>query len=171
MSKTIEYTAYPLSDILTQRIVNYLNVYRMVIAALLALAQFGNLVNADLPEGYAIAANTIVLTYLIFAAFHLFTGRRSGTDFFKLATNSLFSDIFFLSLLVIVFGGVNGGIGILLVFSSAMAAVLLPLRIALFLASFASLTIIGPAMWYIRDTSTSTESMLHAGLFGSSALR
>ena len=64
MSKTIEYTAYPLSDLLTQRIVNYLNVYRMVIATLLALAQFGNLVNADLPEGYAIAANTIVLTNL-----------------------------------------------------------------------------------------------------------
>ena len=170
MSKTIEYTAYPLSDILTQRIVNYLNVYRMVIAALLALAQFGNLVNADLPEGYAIAANTIVLTYLIFAAFHLFTGRRSGTNFFKLATNSLFSDIFFLSLLVIVFGGVNGGIGILLVFSSAMAAVLLPLRIALFLASIASLTIIGTAMWYIRDSSTTTESMLQAGLFGITAM-
>ena len=170
MSKTIEYTAYPLSDLLTQRIVSYLNVYRMVVASLLALAQFGDLVNATISDANTILANTIVLTYLIFSAFHLLSGRRSSTNFFRLATLSLFSDIFFLSLLVVVYGGVTGGIGILLVFTSAMSAVLLPLRIALLLASIASLTIIGTAVWYIKDEITTTESMLQAGLFGITAM-
>lgn len=170
MSKAIEYTAYPLSDILTRRIVNYLNVYRMTIVALLALAQFGNLVNANLSEAQGIAANAVILTYLIFAILFLFYGRRDTTNFFRLATYSLFSDVIILSLLVMIFGGVNGGTGILLVFSSAMAAVLLPLRIALFLASIASLTIIGTAMWYIKDSITTTESMLQAGLFGITAM-
>jgi two-component system sensor histidine kinase PilS (NtrC family) len=170
MSKKVEYTAYPLSDLLTQRIVNYLSVYRIVIAMLLALAQFGDLVSADLSKGHAIVANTVVLTYLTFAVYHLFRGRRSDSNFFRQATLSLSSDIFLLSLLVIVYGGVNGGIGILLVFTSAMAAVLLPLRIALLLASIASLAIIGTAVWHIKDAVTTTESMLQAGLFGITAM-
>ncbi|MDH3788886.1 MAG: hypothetical protein OES53_10020, partial [Xanthomonadales bacterium] len=110
---------------LTRRIVNYLSVYRLVIAALLVTAQFGGLVSAEPTPGYNIAGNAIVVTYLLFAVYFLFSGRRSDPDFYRLATHSLFADVFFLSLLVIVFGGVNGGIGILLVFTSAAAAVLL----------------------------------------------
>jgi two-component system sensor histidine kinase PilS (NtrC family) len=170
MSKPVEYTAYPLSDVLTQRIVNYLNVYRMVIVSLLALAQFGDLISASLSEAYTIAANTIVLTYLIFAVYHLFRGRQGNSDFFRLATLSMLSDIFFLSLLVVVYGGVTGGIGILLVFTSAMSAVLLPLRTALLFASIASVTIIGTALWHLTDAVTTTQSLLQAGLFSITAM-
>ncbi|MDH3925626.1 MAG: ATP-binding protein [Xanthomonadales bacterium] len=170
MSTTIEYTAYPLSDILTRRIVNYLSVYRLVIAALLVTAQFGGLVSAEPTPGYNIAGNAIVVTYLLFAVYFLFSGRRSDPDFYRLATHSLFADVFFLSLLVIVFGGVNGGIGILLVFTSAAAAVLLPLRIALLIASIASLTIVGTALWRILESTTTPESLIQAGLFGITAM-
>jgi two-component system sensor histidine kinase PilS (NtrC family) len=170
MSKTIEYTAYPLSDILTRRIVNYVNIYRMIITVLLAASHFGNLLSTEPADGYSTLVNVVLVGYLLFAAFHLFSARRSHINFFRLATYSLFADIIFLSLLVVVFGGVSGGMGILLVFTSAVAAVLLPLRIALLLASIASLAIVGTALWHIGDPGTTAESILQAGLFGVTAM-
>jgi len=170
MSKTIEYTAYPLSDVLTRRIVKYVNIYRMIITVLLASAHFSNLINTNLVNESNAAASVLLVCYLLFATFDLFNARRKKANFFRLATYSLFTDIFFLSALVIVFGGVNGGIGILLVFTSAVAAVLLPLRTALLLASIASLTIIGTALWQIGAPETTAESTLQAGLFGITAM-
>jgi two-component system sensor histidine kinase PilS (NtrC family) len=72
--------------------------------------------------------------------------------------------------LVVLFAGVDGGIGILLVFTSAVAAVLLPLRIALLLASVASLTIVGTALWHYVLQDGTAESMLQAALYGVTAM-
>jgi hypothetical protein len=43
MNKLEDYDSYPLSASLTRRVVNYLNIYRMVIAILLGVAHFGDL--------------------------------------------------------------------------------------------------------------------------------
>ena len=107
---------------------------------------------------------------MLFAAYLLFSARRKNSDFFRLATYSLITDILFLSMLVLALGELEGGIGILLVFTSAVAAVLLPLRIALFLASIASLTIIGSALWNYYTGVTTVEPMLNAGLYGVTAM-
>jgi two-component system sensor histidine kinase PilS (NtrC family) len=80
------------------------------------------------------------------------------------------TDILFLSLLVLALGGVEGGVGILLVFSSAVAAVLLPLRIALFLASIASLAMIGGAWWFFNPVIGRVDALLRAGLYGVTAM-
>jgi len=170
MSKTIDYTAYPLSDVLTGRIVNYLNVYRLIITFLLVSAHFGKLIDTNPVSDHYALGNAVLLVYLVFAAFHLFSARRANANVYQIATQSLFTDIFFLSILVMVFGGVNGGIGLLLVFASAAAGVLLPLRIALLLASIASLTIIGTALWRFGTTGATAETMLQAGLFGTTAM-
>jgi hypothetical protein len=45
MKRSDEFTSYPLSSSLTRSVVNYLNIYRMVIALLLGFAHFGNLMN------------------------------------------------------------------------------------------------------------------------------
>jgi two-component system sensor histidine kinase PilS (NtrC family) len=71
---------------------------------------------------------------------------------------------------VIAYGGVAGGIGILLVFTSGVAAMLLPLRTALLLASIASLTMIGTALWRVLAGSGGAEGMAQAGLFGVTAM-
>jgi len=170
MAKTVEYTSWPLPEDLTRKIVSYLNTYRIVIAALLAVAQFGGLVQTRVDSVPQAFASAVLLGYLLFAVFHLFSGRRRDADFFRVATSSLFTDVAFLSLLVIAYGGVEGGIGILLVFTSAVGAVLLPLRLALLLASIASLTMIGTALWQVLGSDGSADDLIQAGLFGVTAM-
>jgi two-component system sensor histidine kinase PilS (NtrC family) len=170
MSKEAVYTSYPLSALLTRRIVNYLNLYRLIIAVLLASAHFGGLLDSSVQGTYATIANAVLVVYLLVAFFHLFSARREQVNFYRLAAYSLFTDILFLSLLVVVFAGIDGGIGILLVFTSAVAAVLLPLRIALLLASIASLTMVGTALWHFLMQAGTAESMLQAALYSVTAM-
>ena len=170
MSKAIKYTSYPLSESLTRRVVNYLNIYRMIITLLLASALFSGVLEASIRPEYPQAARIVLLLYVVFAVLHLFSTRRKNANFFRLAAWSLCSDIVFLSLLVILFGSLGGGLGILLVFTSAVAAVLLPLRIALLLASVASISMAGTTLWNFLASDGTAESMLQAGLFSVTAM-
>jgi len=170
MGKSVAYTSYPLSASLTRRVVSYLNIYRLVVVALLAAAHFGGLLDGSAQGAFATVASVALAVYLLVAIFHLFDARREEVNFFRLAAYSLFTDILFLSLLVVLFAGVEGGIGILLVFTSAVAAVLLPLRIALLLASVASLTIVGTALWHYVLQDGTAESMLQAAFYGVTAM-
>lgn len=165
MKRPDNFSLYPLSSSLTRRVVNYLNIYRLVIAMLLGFAHSSQLMDISGSDSSWAFARAILISYMLFAAYHLFSARRKDTNFFRLATYSLTTDILFLSMLVLALGQLGGGIGILLVFSSAVAAVLLPLRIALFLASIASLTMIGGALWNYHPDTTTMESLLQAGMY------
>ena len=170
MAKPVEYTAWPLPEPLTRKVVGYLNIYRMVIAALLGVSHFGGLGQAvSGPTGQAVAS-AVLLAYLLFAAFHLFSARRKLANFFRLASYSLFTDVIFLSVLVIAYAGVGGGLGILLVFTSGAAAVLLPLRKALLIASIASLSMVGTATWRFAMSGGTADSLIQAALFGITAM-
>lgn len=170
MSKTTKYTTYPLSDTLTARVVNYLNVYRIIVAVVLATAYFTGLLNTTMTPLYPAAASATLLLYVLFAVICLISGRRSKVNVFRLAAWSLISDILFLSLLVVVFTGIEGGLGILLVFTSAVAATLLPLRIALLLASIASIAMIGTTLWGFLAENATAEQMLQAAFFSFTAM-
>jgi two-component system sensor histidine kinase PilS (NtrC family) len=170
MANPVEYTAWPLPEPLTRKVVGYLNIYRMVIAALLGVSHFGGLGQAvSGPTGQAVAS-AVLLAYLLFAAFHLFSARRKLANFFRLASYSLFTDVIFLSVLVIAYAGVGGGLGILLVFTSGAAAVLLPLRKALLIASIASLSMVGTATWRFAMSGGTADSLIQAALFGITAM-
>jgi two-component system sensor histidine kinase PilS (NtrC family) len=170
MSKPIEYTAYPLSAELAQRIVSYLNFYRLVITVLLASAHFSGLLDASLTGKTDLAAGAVLVTYLLVTIYFLFAARQKDANFFRLALHSICADILFLCLLVMLFAGAAGGVGILLVFTSGVAAVLLPLRTALLLASIASLTMSGTALWHFITLEGTAESMLQAGLYSVTAM-
>ena len=170
MNKLEDYDSYPLSASLTRRVVNYLNIYRMVITMLLGVAHFGDLMNTSESATRPALANAVLISYLLFASFHLFSARRKKANFYSLATYSLVTDIVFLSLLAISLGSLEGGVGILLVFTSAIAAVLLPLRTALFLASMATLTMIGTALWVPDPMISKTDAIVQAALYGITAM-
>jgi two-component system sensor histidine kinase PilS (NtrC family) len=171
MAKTVEYTSWPLPEQLTRKVVSYLNAYRLVVAMLLGVAHFGQLAAAADTQGMPrTIAGAILIGYMIFAAFHLFSARSKSASFHYLATYSLITDVLVLSALGFIYGGVGGGIGVLLVFSSAMAAVLLPLRMALLVASIASLSMIGTALWRYAAGSGAAASLITAGLFGVTAM-
>jgi len=170
MAKPVEYAAWPLPEPLTRKVVGYLNIYRLVIVVLLGLSHFGGLNQAAAgPAGMAVAG-AVLLAYLLFTAFHLFSARRKLANFFRLASYSLFTDVIFLSLLVVAYAGVAGGLGILLVFTSGAAAMLLPLRKALLIASIASLSMVGTALWHFVAGDGTADSMIQAALFGVTAM-
>ena len=165
-----KHRSYPLSASLTRRIVGYLNVYRLLVAMLLAAANFGGLINTVGFKGSAQIASAGVITYLLFATFYLFSAQRKNVNFYRLATYSLFTDIFFLSLLVVVFAGGIGGLGILLVFTCAIAAMVLPLRVALLLASITSIALISTALWSVLANNFPAASLVRAGLLSTTAM-
>ncbi len=166
----VKYTSWPLPEPLTRKIVGYLNLYRMVITLLLGAAHFGGLTAPVAGATGQAFASAVLVSYLLFAAFHLFSARRPRANCYRLASYSLITDIVFLSLLVIAYAGVGDGLGILLVFTSGVAAVLLPLRMALLLASIASLTMIGVSAWHVVMGGGSAESMIQAALFSITAM-
>ena len=170
MKKTVEYKTYPLSPELTRRVVGYLNVYRLVITLVLAVASFTGLLTIAAGKGIPLVASIILALYLPFAIFYLFSTRDEKRNYYRLSSFLLTCDVAFLSALVFARGGVEGGLGILLVFTSGVAAVLLPLRQALLLASIASLTMIGTALWnsYLHDVTA--EFLIQSGLFGITAM-
>ncbi|MFC1720079.1 PAS domain-containing sensor histidine kinase [Pseudomonadota bacterium] len=170
MNRIIEYTSYPLSAELTQRIVRYLDIYRMIITVLMTSAYFGGLLGSGAMPVYPTATGVVLVAYLAVAGCYLFLAARKNINFFRFATYSLCTDVVFLSALVFLFAGIEGGIGILLVFTSAVSAVLLPLRIALLVASIASLTMSGTALWQFLVHDSSTRLLIQAGLYSVTAM-
>jgi two-component system sensor histidine kinase PilS (NtrC family) len=157
---------YPLPDILTRRVVGYLSIYRLIICFLLLAGHIQIFADSPLNTFTNSFSNVILLAYLLFAAFELFMSRRQETDAHRLVRYALLMDILFLSLLVFSLGGLSSGLGILLAFTSALAGMLLPLRFALFLASIATLAMIGQAAWVGVTDSSPIGEVLNAGMYG-----
>jgi two-component system sensor histidine kinase PilS (NtrC family) len=156
-SKGLDITAYPLSAALTLRVFNYLNIFRLFISLALTFAYFtGGLTQT---QAYGHPAPTIVslAIYVVLSVFLFVEARRAGVDCFRLARNSLFMDILFLSLIFLILGGLNSGLGVL---------ILLPLRMALFLASIATIAIIGEALLGGLARHDGLEHLLGAGFYG-----
>jgi len=146
---------YPLPESLTRRLLVYLSFYRLVIALLLVASNFSL---ADPSQIFAFSQSLpslILAGYALFSAIELFIAFRTGLNAHRLTLYELPIDIAFLSVLVFALNGLGSGVGILLVFASGLAGLLLPLRLALFLAAVAALSMIGHAVysWLLPDAS------------------
>jgi len=166
MSRKADFSNYPLPEALTRRVISYLNMFRLFISLALMFAFFtGVLITPHVLDKGAIAG-TILISYFIMAIFLAFEARRQSARPFFLAQVSLFTDILFLSILLFLFGGVESGMAILLIFASASAAILLPLRIALFLSSLVVFAFIGEALVGMLLRNESHTDLIQAGLYG-----
>ena len=115
---------YPLPESLTRRILAYLSIYRLVIAALLLAGNFITLPTDTLISITTSFANMALLAFLLFSAFELFMARRLHANTFHLARYALLSDVLFLCVLLFALDDLNSGIGLLLTFTSALAVCL-----------------------------------------------
>ena len=146
MSQTADFSKYPLPTALTRRVVTYLNVFRLFISFALMMAFFtGFLIRAYFLDSNAIAG-TVLISYFVMAIYMAIEAKRPTAQHFFLAQIFLITDILFLTVLLFMFGGLDSGLAILLIFASASAAILLPLRLALFLASLVVLAFVGEAL-------------------------
>ncbi len=169
MTESSKSRPFPLTEALTGRVINYLNVYRMIITVLLGAGFFTGAIGTAAATRNPTFAGTVLSAYLVFAAFHLFSAMRPRKDVFRLAQYSMITDIVFLSLLLFSFGGLENGLGVLLIFAGALGAIMLPVRMALFLASIASLSMIGEAVWR-GYPNPGMEALLQAGLSSVTAM-
>jgi two-component system sensor histidine kinase PilS (NtrC family) len=170
MSQTADFSNYPLPAALTRRVVTYLIAFRLFISFALTVAFFtGLLVRAYFLDSGAIVG-TVLVSYFVIAIYLAIEARRRTAQHYFLAQISLLTDILFLSVLLFMFGGLDSGLAVLLIFASASAAILLPLRTALFLASLVVLAFIGEAMAGILLRADDLTSLVQAGLYGTTAL-
>jgi len=161
---------YPLPESLTLRVLRYISVYRLVIALLLLAGNFTFLAENSFGSIISSVSTLVTLGYVLFAVFEMFTARHTGFHAFSLARYTLLTDVLFLAVLCLAQSGPGGGIGVLLVFCSALAGMLLPLRLALFIASVASLAMIGQAVYGMAQLKTTLNEILGAGLYGATAM-
>ncbi len=145
-SKFTRSSHYPLPEALTRRIIGYLGMYRLVIAILLLAGQFSLFNSQALTSVQAAVAPATLLAYLLFAAFQLFMSQSRTSNAHLMARNVLLADVIFQGSLHFLLTSFDSGIPILLVFTSAMAGMLLPLRLALFIAAVATLSLITQAL-------------------------
>lgn len=166
MSQAADFSHYPLPAALTRRVVTYLNVFRLFISFSLMIAIFtGFLVNPYFLESNAIIG-TVLVSYFVMAIYLAVEARRPSAQHYFLAQISIFTDILFLSVLLFMFGGVDGGLAVLLIFASASAAILLPLRMALFFASLVVITFIGDAVTGVMLRYETSTVLVQAGFYG-----
>ena len=166
MSQKAELSNHPLPEALTGRVVSYLNVFRMVISIGLLLALFAGLVTTPQLEDNSAVAGTILISYSFMAIYLAIQAHRRTARPFFFARISLFTDVFFLSILLSMFGGLESGIAVLLIFASASAAILLPLRMALFFTSLVVLVFIGESSVGIFFHGETPVELVKAGLYG-----
>ena len=170
MKKAVDYTSWPLPELLTRKIVNYLDIYRLLITVFLGAVLAMSLDAMPALGSRPFFAGVVIAVYLLLAVFYLLRGRQFDVDVFALARFSLTTDVVFLGLLVIFTAGIEDGLGILLVFASGVAAILLPLRFALLLAAIACLVMVTTAITNFVFHGVAAQEMFQAALFGSSAL-
>jgi len=170
MSRARKPSDHPLPEALTLRVINYLNAFRLLISLGLLYALFAGLMDTPLVLDKSVIGGTALLSYFVMAVFLAFDTRRQSSHPFFLARATLFTDIFFLSVLLFIFGGLESGLAILLIFTSASAAVLLPLRIALFYASLVVLVFIGESLVGLLYRDGALTELVQAGIFGTSTL-
>jgi two-component system sensor histidine kinase PilS (NtrC family) len=169
MRPTSDSTDYPLPEALTRRVVTYLNVFRLFISFALVMAFFSGLLIKSYFLDTGAIAGTFVIAYFVMAIYLANEARRRTAQHYFLAQISLFTDILFLTVLLFAFGGSDSGLAVLPIFASASAAILLPLRLALFLASLVALAFIGESTVGILLGNGTTADLIKAGLYGTTA--
>jgi hypothetical protein len=122
MSQITDPAKYPLPEDLTRRIVTYLNLFRLFISIALTMAFFAGLLIKSYYIVSGAIVGTILISYVVLAVYLALEARRSNTQYYILAQISLLIDILFLSVLMFMFGGLGGGLAVLLIFASASGA-------------------------------------------------
>ncbi len=105
-----------------------------------------------------------------YLAFSIISGVFAFNRLFSYSSQAqtvIFSDIIFITLLMHASGGINSGIGILLVVSTAAGGLLIGGRCALFFAALASLSILTEHIYDILTHST-PKLFTYAGMLGAS---
>ena len=166
MNKKGDQTHYPLPEALTRRVINYLNIFRLVISLAFLFALFAGLLTSSNILNNISIAGSVLITYFVMGMVMIFEFHRDHSKTFFLAQVSLFIDVLFLSIFLFILSGLEGGVALLLIFTSASAAILLPMRIALVYASLVVLVFFSEALTSMLFGDETLKAVIRAGLYG-----
>lgn len=142
-------------------------IYRFIVSALFLILFYSHF------DPSILKGHDVRLHYLSTHSYFAFTVLSGYFTFKRLlnystqAQTAILSDIIFITLIMHASGGINSGIGILLVVSTAAAGLLIGGRCALFFAALASISIIFEHIYDIF-THTTSPSFTYAGMLGAS---
>ena len=166
MSPAASPSNFPLPVALTHRVLSYLSVFRFLISLILIYAALPDLVFTQLVLDRNTIGGAILLSYFFMAVFMLIDTRLRSTRPHATAVATLFIDVLFLSIFLFIFGRMGSSLAILLIFTSASAAILLPMRLALFIASLVVFAFIGAALMNWLTQGDTTRTVVQGGIYG-----
>ncbi len=151
------------------QLLNYFNIYRVVVAGLALTLSFfiGEALGID-SRAQALFMSTSFV-YLVTSLFSIQVTRQKQPDFETQATIFAFSDVTFLTLLIRASGGIDSGIGTFMLIAVAFSSLLLGKRMTIFIAAIATLGIFVQHAWDLLTSDTIMSSELVAG-FSKSAI-
>ena len=170
MSQKVLLSNFPLPEALTHRVISYLSYFRLLITLIFLYAFFTDLVALPLAMDESAFGGAVLISYFVMDIYLYFVIRRQNSRPYAATLATLITDVIFLSVLLFIFGPLESSIAILLIFASVSAAILLPMRVALFFASIVVLAFIGESLigWLVRGESRA--ELIQAGLYGTTVL-
>ncbi|MCK5829432.1 MAG: two-component sensor histidine kinase [Methylococcales bacterium] len=143
-------------------------IYRFIIASFFVIIlyshfDFSSLKNQDTQLFYFTSQS-----YLIFSILSGVCVFKRLFGYTSQAQIAIFSDIIFITLLMHASGGINSGIGVLLVISIASGGLLIGGYCAIFFAALASIFIIAQQIYTHQAGSMGVTSFTYAGMLGAS---
>jgi two-component system sensor histidine kinase PilS (NtrC family) len=146
------------------RPLHYFNMYRVIISGLCLSA----ILFFDKPNSFGSQSPILFyeasIAYLLFALISIFTIRAHKPRFNIQLASQIGSDILFLVLLMHASGGIQSGLGLLLLASLAGAGLITRGRLALFYASLASIAILLEQTYRIFEFEETSTQYFQAGL-------
>jgi two-component system, NtrC family, sensor histidine kinase PilS len=144
------------------------NLYRMLVALVFALLLLTHLGTRyfDLGGPVLAAGRVGVIIYALAAGglFAISESRRWGVTLLTLI--GVGCDLVMGGMLLFVFGGLSSGVGVLLLITVAMAALLLPGRLALLAAAIATCTLLSESMYSLSVARATDRNLAQAALLG-----
>ena len=150
---------------LIHRALNYLAVFRIFLAAIICWAAFSQIGNELSPSYKTFLIQAGALTYIMAALIFAYYQRNRAYAPEEMAQFSILTDIMIVLLVLHCLGGIGSGIAVLLIFSVAIAGLLLPMQTALFFASLITLGMIIEAVLSFENGNPQA-SIVQAGIYG-----
>lgn len=144
------------------------NLYRVLVAAVFSLLLLSGLGPRyfEIAGALLVGGQIAVILYALTASavFAASESRRFGVTALTLV--GVGCDLLMGGMLLFVFGGLSSGVGVLLLITVAMAALLLPARLALLAAAIASVTLLSESFYSLGMERASGRNLAQAALLG-----
>jgi two-component system sensor histidine kinase PilS (NtrC family) len=144
------------------------NLYRLLVALAFALLLLTPIATRYFNLGGAMlfAGQVGIVLYVLGAALVFTIGQRRLVEVEAVAIAGIAADLVIGSLLLYVFGGLSSGVGVLLLITVAMSALLLPGRWALLAAAIASVALLSESIYSITVRGYGERDLAQAALVG-----